>query len=542
MNADPYLAAIRWDPGIPRRGVAAPIRTSSVTNQGPQQIPRLLLEPVEASPSYVLVNPKQFHRILARRFVRQRLGDAKHFKSIYQKMNPIRGQHRGELPPPKTMAPSFSPATQNHDPHNLPAHPPMDPTSDGNVFAGPPASTGQSSFGLPSFGRDSHPPGMMYNQVLHEQNHDAQNMPVRLSLEHSSTGTALAGLARGPDRSSIETPNFPRGGPFTNNGFFKRTFKPSSSYNPGNSSESWDHPHEREEPAQPAYRNEGFGNLVPSSMSNTFAAPYKSVYGSSSLGMFGLDGQGMSSSWADTDHAHDATPSVQRAESSLSVVVRSLTPSSLYDQDELSGTGHQILDSSRSLSDPAGPTSISAPRKGRPPKSSNFVIELPSVTLQKRGALSKDSVKAPSKDLNSKKRGRPYKTAESAAKAAARASGAASDSGDGLVKKKGRPSKVRNQLDIPVPEPEYKAFICEWKGCLAELHNLDTLKAHVFIVHGEKQPSADLICLWGKCGAKGGELLKTQIEWVEHINGQHLIPFAWHMGDGPKATSLCMFL
>jgi hypothetical protein len=34
----------------------------------------------------------------------------------------------------------------------------------------------------------------------------------------------------------------------------------------------------------------------------------------------------------------------------------------------------------------------------------------------------------------------------------------------------------------------------------------------------------------------------TKAEWKSHINQRHLTPFAWHMGDGPKGTSLCMLL
>lgn len=86
-------------------------------------------------------------------------------------------------------------------------------------------------------------------------------------------------------------------------------------------------------------------------------------------------------------------------------------------------------------------------------------------------------------------------------------------------------------------------------------------------VHGRKlvrNGRGVRICKWGKCGIKvevdgdseasvpsldhGDSSPKprkmefdSRKEWKEHVEKEHLIPFAWHMGDGPKATSLGTF-
>lgn len=103
---------------------------------------------------------------------------------------------------------------------------------------------------------------------------------------------------------------------------------------------------------------------------------------------------------------------------------------------------------------------------------------------------------------------------------------------NGFPKRRGRPPKapplppraVYESLNTP-----FIVFLCEWKGCKAELHNLETLRRHIYIVHGEETH-----CLWGRCGdAPGGEL-KTDEAFEAHVEEAHLVPFAWHVGDGPR--------
>ena len=185
---------------------------------------------------------------------------------------------------------------------------------------------------------------------------------------------------------------------------------------------------------------------------------------------------------------------------------------------------------------------------GSPPVKSlaSNTFESPSTTTKKRGRPFKNP---PSLQSTAKKRGRPFNTPEVAAAAAAEPS-------DHMPKKRGRPFKyplVPEQiLHIVPPEPKFVPFICEWKNCPAELHNLDTLRAHLYTVHLKKQPSSGpQVCLWKKCCQehevanaetgrskfieKGAEF-ETKEEWQNHVKAAHLDHIAWHQGDGPKAT------
>lgn len=93
-------------------------------------------------------------------------------------------------------------------------------------------------------------------------------------------------------------------------------------------------------------------------------------------------------------------------------------------------------------------------------------------------------------------------------------------------KKRGRPSRP---VSPPPHElyrrqnPRFLAFLCEWKGCKAELHNLETLQKHVRIVHPGNY------CAWGKC--KGDVHFDSL---TQHVEDKHLVPLSWHVGDGPR--------
>ncbi len=146
-----------------------------------------------------------------------------------------------------------------------------------------------------------------------------------------------------------------------------------------------------------------------------------------------------------------------------------------------------------------------------------------------------------------------------------------------MPKKKGRPLKIRHHVDIEQPEPVYIPFICDWKDCGRELHNLETLRLHISIVH-RRRVDGMMNCLWRDCwvekyvanenGEEEGEhdesgekevaakegvekvavtaekeaarmQFRSRQKWKQHIEEKHLIPFAWHMGDGPRGTDLC---
>ncbi|KAL2110291.1 hypothetical protein VUR80DRAFT_1401 [Thermomyces stellatus] len=75
-------------------------------------------------------------------------------------------------------------------------------------------------------------------------------------------------------------------------------------------------------------------------------------------------------------------------------------------------------------------------------------------------------------------------------------------------------------------------YMCEWKDCKSELHNLSTLEKHVRVVHcrGKRKE-----CLWRKC-ADARTRFDTDEELDEHLRRAHFIPYAWHYGDGPKIS------
>lgn len=176
-------------------------------------------------------------------------------------------------------------------------------------------------------------------------------------------------------------------------------------------------------------------------------------------------------------------------------------------------------------------------------------------TTKKRGRPFKNSRETPTKTIP-KKKGRPFKNPQAAAAAAAAAAKAAGISAEQFPKKRGRPFKYPQGPEeiTPVipPEPNFIPFICEWKNCPAELHNLDTLRAHLLTVHLWKQPySGPYMCLWRRCGQeyrvmagetgsttiidKGVEF-KTKEEWQNHVKAAHLDPVAWYQGDGPSVA------
>ncbi|KAM0352926.1 hypothetical protein ACHAPU_001810 [Fusarium lateritium] len=104
---------------------------------------------------------------------------------------------------------------------------------------------------------------------------------------------------------------------------------------------------------------------------------------------------------------------------------------------------------------------------------------------------------------------------------------------NGFPKRRGRPPK------LPSPPPEtiyynvdatFVPFLCEWRDCKAELHNLDTLRRHIYIVHGDSDR-----CLWGKCGNRDGiSEFEDDEGFKMHVEEAHLVPFSWHVGDGPN--------
>ncbi|KAG6148807.1 hypothetical protein E4U28_003268 [Claviceps purpurea] len=95
----------------------------------------------------------------------------------------------------------------------------------------------------------------------------------------------------------------------------------------------------------------------------------------------------------------------------------------------------------------------------------------------------------------------------------------------------------------PSPSPQelyhnasthFLIFLCEWAGCKAELHNLDTLRRHIHIVHGRHRDKMPCVCRWGSCEE---DSFSNAQDWRAHLERAHLAPFQWHVGDGPRNTS-----
>ena len=98
--------------------------------------------------------------------------------------------------------------------------------------------------------------------------------------------------------------------------------------------------------------------------------------------------------------------------------------------------------------------------------------------------------------------------------------------------------------------PIFRVYKCQWKGCPAELHNLETLKKHV-LKHSGHYDDGPLPCLWKGCGRKveGNEEASEEEDmhqplefgtkeiWAKHMERRHIIDDAWRLGDGPNNRS-----
>ncbi|KAL8695555.1 MAG: hypothetical protein Q9224_003358 [Gallowayella concinna] len=118
---------------------------------------------------------------------------------------------------------------------------------------------------------------------------------------------------------------------------------------------------------------------------------------------------------------------------------------------------------------------------------------------------------------------------------------------------RGRPRK-QSPRTSQQSTPIHRIYKCKWKGCLAELHNLETLKKHV-TKHGDKF-AGPFPCLWKDCGrvahdegeddepkAEKEEPESQPLEyptkdiWGKHMERRHLVEYAWKLGDGPSVRS-----
>lgn len=130
---------------------------------------------------------------------------------------------------------------------------------------------------------------------------------------------------------------------------------------------------------------------------------------------------------------------------------------------------------------------------------------------------------------------------------------AARMTGNDQIKRRGRPPKHAVSVQEPRrPDPQYSVWRCQWEGCHAELHNLDTLRKHIVRIHGVSVNNL-FRCHWASCSV-GGQGLDAPLwakskqlppssrhtfpeisSWVAHMEDAHLRSLARLLGDGPRS-------
>ncbi|KAI1179776.1 hypothetical protein F4777DRAFT_531955 [Nemania sp. FL0916] len=112
------------------------------------------------------------------------------------------------------------------------------------------------------------------------------------------------------------------------------------------------------------------------------------------------------------------------------------------------------------------------------------------------------------------------------------------------LRKRGRPTRSKPpsaRERYLQSTPDYTPYKCEWATsndsrekepliCPAELHNLDTLRKHVLLVHGRMDP---LECQFASCkGCDFPPKFKTKDEFMEHMEKKHFAAYLWRLGEG----------
>ncbi|KAI8936372.1 hypothetical protein NX059_006784 [Plenodomus lindquistii] len=103
---------------------------------------------------------------------------------------------------------------------------------------------------------------------------------------------------------------------------------------------------------------------------------------------------------------------------------------------------------------------------------------------------------------------------------------------------------------VPNRVPRLQSYKCHWQRCEAELHNLETLKKHVFKVHRKETAQHTLECSWDDCGKQvtshdpmtnmmieqhAPRFFNRESDWRQHIQESHFDPLSWELGDGPAS-------
>ncbi|TGJ85410.1 hypothetical protein E0Z10_g3339 [Xylaria hypoxylon] len=151
-----------------------------------------------------------------------------------------------------------------------------------------------------------------------------------------------------------------------------------------------------------------------------------------------------------------------------------------------------------------------------------------------------------STDPNSRYRKREMRAAES--RDQAQSPGQSKSRGQPQeAKRRGRPPRPPDPPESSVREqylqskPDYTLYKCEWDLsedsqqqepalCPAELQNMDTLRRHVFIIHGDGDP---LVCRFSHCKDRSPPLrFKTEKEFQSHMETKHFAGYLWYLGEG----------
>lgn len=104
-----------------------------------------------------------------------------------------------------------------------------------------------------------------------------------------------------------------------------------------------------------------------------------------------------------------------------------------------------------------------------------------------------------------------------------------------------RPSELTAREQYLQSNPDYTPYKCEWRLsggspqqepllCPAELQNMETLRRHVFLIHGDEDP---LVCRFPHCRDRDPPLhFKTDGEFEDHVETKHFAKYLWYLGEG----------
>ncbi|OAT01240.1 C2H2 finger domain-containing protein, variant [Blastomyces dermatitidis ER-3] len=98
----------------------------------------------------------------------------------------------------------------------------------------------------------------------------------------------------------------------------------------------------------------------------------------------------------------------------------------------------------------------------------------------------------------------------------------------------------RVEIAIPIssspntPRTPFHMYKCEWKGCDAQLHNLQTLRKHATRLHVPRDTKMEAPCLWAGC--RDGRNKFTRDSLADHLENKHLSALAWTLGEGPGSV------